>query len=428
MARIVSLDEVDPKMRSFLLSKLRCADEAVVLPQAHRSPESKVAKNVVYRLEGRGGSFSPEIFSPNWFSGVSVLELPQEKAEFLLSDPRRRQQALEKLTNCIESEMADSQVQVGPDLESDANDKDLRDWVAGFDSPGCCVGIYAAVQSKSPDPQLRGMNRAFKSYYLLVKAGAGVAAQTFHSRLTAAIKDGKILDEALGEGGCPGAQALRRVSSAGSRNRGRILAQAASAMGFFSVDTIGDTLSPIGKPYRAAVPLVDATYNSIVKLACCNSRSVYQYSCGAVDSAISSGLVSCSNATDGFVMFVGSNGDCKLSIKNDAHDCIPFSTERLISNRDAVFAAIESHKKGRGHPDHNFLQARFLWKSKRFSADDANLEPTSLWGSHESEDFVAHYARECGISAFTALRLQPELVNLAAVEPAKLRVAVKALK
>ena len=37
MARIISLDEVDGKLRNHLLATLRVSDEAVVLPQAHLS-------------------------------------------------------------------------------------------------------------------------------------------------------------------------------------------------------------------------------------------------------------------------------------------------------------------------------------------------------------------------------------------------------
>ena len=48
MARIASLDDVDTKLRSQLLAQLRVADEAVVLPQAYVSAESKTLKNAEY--------------------------------------------------------------------------------------------------------------------------------------------------------------------------------------------------------------------------------------------------------------------------------------------------------------------------------------------------------------------------------------------
>ena len=48
-----------------------------------------------------------EIFSPNWFCGVSVLNVPSEKAELLLNNSTRRSDALKRLVESIPSEMAD---------------------------------------------------------------------------------------------------------------------------------------------------------------------------------------------------------------------------------------------------------------------------------------------------------------------------------
>eukprot|EP00966_Prymnesium_polylepis_P196256 4548389-Prymnesium_polylepis.1 len=137
--------------------------------------------------------------------GVSLVPVPNEKAEMLLSSSAKRRNMLRKLAESIKSEMADSQLQVGPDIECDEHDRDIKHWIEGFDAPGCCAGLYSALQSREPESSKSGMSRVHRSYYLLCKAGAGVAGQTFHARLCLALSRGATLDEALSEGGNPGA-------------------------------------------------------------------------------------------------------------------------------------------------------------------------------------------------------------------------------
>ena len=167
MARLVALDEVDPKLKQSIVSSLRVCDEATVLPQAHKSPESGTLKGVVMRLDGSIDGLDPEVFNPAWFSGVSVLPFPTDKAEMLLSSDIRRKTAMEKLAAAIPSEMKDSQTQVGPELDGGEEDRDVGKWECGFDSSGCCVGLYSALQNRAPDCHLKGMNRVHKSYYLV---------------------------------------------------------------------------------------------------------------------------------------------------------------------------------------------------------------------------------------------------------------------
>lgn len=429
MGRIVSLDEVDAKLRNHIASLLHLEDEAVVLPQASRSPDSGALKSVVFRLGGEDGSLSPELFSSNWFCGVSLLKLPKEKTEQLLADPARRAAALKKLVDDVPSELVDSQLQVGPGLEGAADERDASAWVTGFDGPSCCVGIYSAVQSKAPEARASGMSRAHNDFYLVAKAGSGLAGQTFHARLTAALRDGKSLNEALGDGGSPGAKALRRVASAAKRNRARLLKLAADSLGFFEIDTIGDNASPMQAMHRMAIPMLDCVFNSISRVEH-SGRSMWQYAAGASDGASSSGIVVSSNVAEGFVVFLDSNGK-QFLLKNEAHSCVPFASPRLLSCRDAVFAAVDAHKAAKkageaAHPDDAWLRKRFSWKNKDFGSD-VDLEPPCLWGSHEAEAFLAAWGRELGASRARAVRLQPELVALSGVEPGKLRVALKAI-
>jgi len=432
MARVIALDELDNKLKQAIVCSLRVCDEAVVLPQAHRSQESGALKGVVMRLDGSVNGLDPEVFNPAWFSGVSMIPFPIEKAELLLSDESKRRNALKKLASEVPSEMKDSQVQVGPELDGGDQDRDTSKWECGFDSPGCCVGLYSALQNRAPDAHLEGMNRVHKSYYLVCKAGAGIASQTFHARLSASLKSGKTLDECLSDDGAPGARALRRVATAAKRNRARILKIAAECLGFHTVDTIGDNASPLSCPYRIVIPSIDIVYNSIVPIEALG-RTIWQYTSGCVEQSISLGALTCSNAAEGFVMFTPQNGDLRYAVRNDAHNSIPFATPRVCSNRDIVTKATEEHKKAikskmPAHPDNSWIRSRFSWDSKKFIENQADIEPGPLWGSHESENFVSDWARELGLSKASVVRLHPEIVALSAVEPGKLRVAVKAVE
>lgn len=425
------LEQIPHKLRSELQSVLRVCDEAIALPGASRSAESGAFKNVVFRLSGADSELNGEIFSPNWFAGVSAVVVPSEMAEVLVRDPAKRQAALRKLVAKIPSETADSDVQVGPELDGDETDRDKTGWVAGFDSSSCCVGLYSARQSRSPETGIDGMNRMHSAYYLVCKSGGGVAAQTLHSRLIAALQEGKTLDECFQENGSPGAQALRRVSMASERNRARILAMAAEAMGFaHGLDTISDNAASHSAPHRGCIPTVSVTYNSLRKVDGV-PRSVWQYSSGCTDALLSQGLMSSSNLAEGFMAFTSSNDEFRVNLRNDAHNTLPFVTTRLQTTRDLVVKIADKHKLqiGAAHPDHEFVKERFAWKAKVISGDSnghaGRIEPPALWGSHASEAFLANWARELGVATCKVIRMAPEIVCIAGMEPAKLRAAVK---
>lgn len=433
MARVLGLEEISHKLRSELQGTLRVCDEAVVLPSAGRSEESGAFKNVVFRLSGNDTEMNPEIFSPSWFAGVSAVVVPQEVAEPLVRDPARRAVALQKLREKIPSEMADSDVQVGPELDADETDRDLKGWVAGFDSGSCCVGLYSARQSRAPEAGATGMNRAHSAYYLVCKAGGGVAAQTFHSRLTSALQSGKSLDDCLGDGKSPGAQALRRVGSAAQRNRTRLLAMAAEAFGLHTLDTISDNAASPSAPMRGCIPTIDVTYNCLRKVDGA-PRSTWQYSSGCVDALISQGLMTSSNLSEGFVAFTSSNDEFRVNLRNEAHNTLPFVTPRLKTTKELSMLAADAHKKAwaatrptAAHPDADFVVERFGWKPKPIEPFNiaAKIEPPALWGSHKSEAFLANWARELGVATCKVIRMAPEAVCVAAMEPAKLRAAVK---
>ena len=429
MARILGLEEFPHSMRSSLSSNLRVCDEAIGLPMASRSSESGAFKNVVMRLSGSDTDLNPDIFSSNWFAGVSVVPVPAEIAETITRDSERRASALKRLAAKIPSEMANSEIQVGPELDGDESDRDSSNWTAGFDSGSCCVGLYSAHQPRVPKDGADGMNRAHSVYYLVCKAGGGVAAQTFHTRLCDALRSGKTLDQALESGTEPGPQALRRVSLAAQRNRQRILLLAAEALGFHTIDTISDNACSPNSPSRGAITVMDVTYNSLRRVEG-TSRSTWQYAAGCADSALSQGMLTSSNLAEGFIAFMSSNYEYRVNVRNEAHNCLPFATPRLATTRELAMKAASAHKaavsSGRrsAHPDNGFVTEHFSWKSKEFG-HAVDIEPSGLWGSHASEAFLARWSRELGVTTCKVIRMQPEVVCIAALEPGKLRAAVK---
>lgn len=160
MARILALEDTPLELRNALLRELRTSDEVVLLPQAQRSPESAAFKNAVFTLEGSTSEAPASIFSPGWSNGISAIRLEDRDVEALLCDPALRARKLKELTEKIPSEVADSRLSVGPDLDGDEQDCDLRtDWVAGFDSPSCLVGLFCAEHSRAPEPGAQGQNR-----------------------------------------------------------------------------------------------------------------------------------------------------------------------------------------------------------------------------------------------------------------------------
>jgi hypothetical protein len=426
MSKILSLEDCPVPLRNSILRVLRETDEAVLLPQSERSIESSAYKNAVFRLTSNTPGLNPDIFSTNWFAGVTCVQLDDRDVEPLLADPSRRSAALAKLAAAIPSEVASSEVTVGPHLDSDANDRDTTDWTAGFDGPSCCVGLYVSEHSKSPDIGLRGMNRVHRESFLICRAGGGLAASQFHTRLVSSLRRGKTIEQALEAGSEPGSQALRRVSTAGTRNRTQILLKAAQILGFNRVNGISDQAS--GGKKRGAVPTIDVSINTLRRVD--DHPNCYQYSAGCVDCAMSTGVAASSNVADGFLVFMSPQGDAKLSLRNDAFSCIPFCTKRISSSKAITERILSEWKKFHpknepAHIDRAFFEERFAWVNRDFGEHSSTIEPLCLWGTHMEEEFASRFSRELGLAASTLVRLRPELVVLAGVEPGKLRPLVR---
>ena len=158
----------------------------------------------------------------------------------------------------------------------------------------------------------------------------------------------------------------------------------------------------------------------------------YQYSTG-VDATVSQGLLAMSNLADGVVLFLSENGDVRQALRNEAYSSLPFSSPRLVSDRDLTAAVVKEYKAaakqgGEANIDHAFIRDRFTWKNRKFSTADANIEPLALWGSHDRECFFAKFARELGVAKCQVVRLRPMCVCVAGMEGGKLRAALRSMK
>ena len=433
MARIFAIDDVPKALKDSLLKALRPEDEAVLLPSAGLDATSGKYENIVFRFDATAKDVPTTAFSSSWGAGVSCIKVSGAWVDKILSDQSHRHKCLQKLREVVESQTHDPDLNAGPHLNGDENDRDMAEWTAGFDGPACFVGLYSAEHSCAPDPTMRGRDRCHATNFLVVKAGAGHAADQFHSRFMTALKQGSSLAEIFAEGAGTNSLAagLRRVTRAGSRNRSRILMLASEALGAPMIDSVPDQ-SSCGR-YRAAVTAVDVGVNVLRKVEERKESKQYQYSTG-VDAAVSQGLLAMSNLSDGVVLFLSENGDVRQNLRNEAHASLPFSSPRLVSDRDLAAAVVKEYKTvskkqgGHANVDHAFIHDRFAWKNRRFSETDADIEPLALWGSHDKECFFAKFARELGVSKCQVVRLRPMCVCVAGVESGKLRAALRSMK
>lgn len=419
MARLLTIDSCTVQLRNALLTALREQDEGLLLPQACQSIETGVFKNCTFRLSGDTPNVNSSVFSPDWFSGLSIVQLKGTDVDLIdgaLDDEQKRKTLLAKLVAAIPSELADPNLQVGPPLDCDEleRDKEGVEWHFGFDSSSSFVGIFAAEHSRIPENGTNGTNRVHREYFLVCKAGAGVAASTFHSRLIAASATGVSLDSMFSEIGTIGSQSLRRLTNAGTRNRHRILLAAKDALGLACVESVGDQASR--NKYRGAVVEVDVVVNSLKRMDE-SSKSVWQY-CSGVDGTISKGLAALSNASDGIVLFLHAiSGDKRISLKNETWSSMPFATPRLLTGR----ALVTRVKEGVKNVDDRWIRKRFGWKNRIFSVGQNDEIPFALWGSHSDEKFTKTFSRELGIADLNAVRLRPEMVCVGGIESGKLR-------
>lgn len=452
MPNIYSYEETpDEALKTSLLDQLRRDDEAYLLPGAHQSSESLTYKNVVFRLDGEAPRVPVQVMSTEWGHGISAVRISAAAAEAILRTPDTRRHALERLVQAIPNELVDRRINIGPSLacRDDGDDKDIEPWTAGFDSSSCCCGLYSASERRDPDNCPVGTCRVHRVYYLIVKAGAGRAAQEFASRLSVASRAGHSLDATFAAGGAMGREATGRMMAAGRRNRGRLIVNASIALGVDSdVTSVCDSSNHTDDYGRTAILLVDSHTNSLhpeVQTGVSFQPSGapigmrrWVYHAGSYDATTSQGAATCSSVADGFIVFTTPSGEHTITVRNAAENSIPFGSKRVARTQDVVAAAAEQlAESGREphlvHRDGQWINSRFGWKravSAPSTAVDgidplqivSQLPPAHLWGTHSPVDWLS-YSRELSMDGFSAIRLDPEIVCLAGTETMKLRAA-----
>lgn len=424
------VDSAPEDLKRHLMNTLRAGDEAVLLPGCALSCESGEIKRVCILLDGKLPNVPASLFSKNWYSGISIVRVSSASPLSFLSNVSERKAVLTKLAGAVRSEVHDPDFSAGADLSSE-NGSDLAEWHAGFDGPGCCVGLYSALHSTKPpgETATEGMRRPVEQLFLVAKAGPGGCGQTFHARLLAALNQGTSLNDALAEGGSPGAEAKTRVEMSSKRNRSRLLAVAAKAFGLTTVNLVSDYMSVAGSNTMLAVPDYEVECNTLERSQELSpAESQWAYGAGCVDCTKSKGIVVCKNVADGFLVFEGREKESVVAM-NRLHNCVPFGTARALSNRDAIAQAVQYCQKNASewHPDQAWLGKRFVWTSKDMGVDSRKIAPPPLWGSHDSECILGPHGKELGVSHLLSISLNPEIVCISGVETGKLRTAVKAL-
>ena len=440
-----SLIDDEIALRQHMQRVLRPSDEAIMLPGATRSDASSAFKNIVFTIDGSARNAPARMFSAEWGHGVSIVRIPTEAAERVLSSEHRAT-FLSALRDEIPNELTDrledgKNIVIGPRLESGPNNRDMDDddWVEGFDGSNCAAGLYSAVEHRPPDGTgNEGMTRAHRSYFLVAKAGAGIAAQQFHQRMQGLLGSGRslsdVMDTELNDA------VMERVVSAGRRNRARIILRMANVLGLGAdVDSVPDHAATDAFGSRPlAILMADSVTNVLERIMTtkfASDASEWRYHANTVSTAASQGIVVCSNVSDGFVMLYSreTGNEATIRVLNPAHGAIPFGSKRISTAFDALRYAVATHSKNGDHPDSEWIQQRFGWKTatlRRVATLDASapqlskqMAPCALWGTHAPLNISA-WPRAIGIHAMQKAVLSPELVALAGTEPLSLRSAI----
>ena len=441
MVRIVGLQTPTPELKAAIARTAGACDEAVLLPGAYVSPESGTAKNVVFCISGDAKGLSPDLFSERLFEGVSLIQLTPTQARHALR-VEGGERRLSALTAAVMSETADAELTIGPTLDGDDRDCDVQEWACGFDSTSCVAGVYASTETVGPTAAgaRHGFARAHTTHYLVVRAGAGLAASQFLSRLRGQMASGASLEQALGEGGTPGASGLRRLQRAGERNRARLLLCAAAALGL-DLDSIGDTAAMQGGDTgarRLAIVSAACSANTLRRMDM--ASPTYLYASGACDALFCHrGVVSCSSAADGMVLMTPSGTGHRAGgapvvsvgqrlVMNDAHDCVPFCSPRLVSDRDCLTSVIDAMLVAPStdtHPDGVWVREHFGWRNPSAGDGTRNTIPLALSGTHTTDRFLDH-ARELALDGMWTARLHPELCVVPGMQASRLRMLHRA--
>jgi len=424
------------KLRTELNRELRACDIAFLLPGCNASKQSSDLKNIVIGLDAHAENPPVHLFSSNWGHGVSAIRLPTETVEPMLATEERRKQLLNIMANAIPNELSDTRVHVGPKLQSNKHrDSDGDNWLMGFDGENCSCGVYSATELQSiTGNRKNGMTRPVRSYFLVVKAGGGLAAQQFHAELSGLCTRGVCLHQLDQDHQLE--LKMKRVVNAGRRNRAAILAKVANLIGLGTqIDTLVDHAAATDVPaMQLAILLVDAVTNTLAKTERDDSREMeWRYYAGSVSPQYSQSSMLCSNVSEGYVAFLTTRDSSEsIQVRNEAGGALPFSSARLCKTSECLERAVHARMTGELHPESEWVTSHFSWHrptlrrighlSKQAQECIHNTEPAVLWGSHEPIEY-ARWLRSLGADETSSVRLYPAIVVLAGNESSMLRSA-----
>lgn len=421
-----------------LAKQLRPCDGAHLLPGSGASKETKDLKNVILMLGSKDSAPPLHVFSTDWGHGVSIIRVPDPVAQLWCNSPERRILLMQKIVAAVPCELASTSINVGPRLRcQDHHDEPGDNWTIGFDGENCSVGIYESTEIITPTAaHVAGISRPTKSFFLVVKAGAGLAAQQFHSELNGLASKGNSLYD-INENHLLEAK-MKRVISAARRNRAAILAKVVDIMeATLDFDLCPDNgAAPDVPPKQLAMLMADCVTNVLARVSAEDGENhTWYYYAGAVAPMYSQSSITCSNVTEGYVLFsnkheVGTNES--MNFRNDAGGALPFSSPRTRETDVVIADAVAHHLSGKGHPDAEWVSSHIRWYEPEFSRIGhlsesvqkciRSIEPSQLWGSHASTSYD-QWLPSLGADEVKALRLFPVLVVLPGNELISLRSA-----
>ena len=212
---------------------------------------------------------------------------------------------------------------------------DKEPWEAEIGDGGSFVGVY-----ETQTPQGRpGTRYSSRSYYLIVKAGPGTAGEDLYEKLCDRQQNG----QATTMRELAASDELKYVQALGKRNRCRILAQAADALGA-SIRTGTDRMAAGDVKPKMAIPVCDIPSCTLRHNP--RGESVLWFNqCADTNTATSSGFPLCIYPTAGVAVYHAAAGERGVSVAdgfgpdisftNGAHGALPMGTGRVRAVRHA---------------------------------------------------------------------------------------------
>ena len=435
MARIFAIDDVPKALKDSLAKALRPEDEAVLLPSADLDATSGKYENVVFRFDGSEKDVPHTVFSPAWGTGVSAIKVHGVWVDRILADPQHRQKCLAKLRELIDSQTADPDTVVGPHLDGDEND---RDEVSGRRASTAPRASWASTRPSTrarPSRRSRARTGATRTQLPGVKAGAGQAARPVPLALHDGAQGRRVAlgaDPATGPGprGAPARDARRLAQPrAHPHARGRGARRAHDRLG---------ARPELVRP----VPRGGHRTSTSASTSCARSRTRTTRPCtstprastppsrrGCIVASPTSPTAWCSSSPS-------ENGDVRQNLRNEAHSSLPFSSPRLVPDRDLISTVVQASTRRRpsagaqAQPRPRLLPRPVHVAEPAVCQDGRRHRAAPALGLARHRVLLcASFARELGVAqAARWCACGPCPCVVAGIESGKLRAALRSMK